>query len=66
MVEKLVLQTEFPDLPGMQIDSGGYTGLTHGGVPIGSIIICGNTRQQAGAFVESRGRQPTPGIVKPV
>jgi len=38
------MQAEFTNLSGMQIDSGGYAGLTHGGVPIGSFVIYGNTR----------------------
>jgi hypothetical protein len=49
-MEKSVLQAEFPDLPCMQIDSGGYTGLTHGGVPIGLIVICGSTRRNRQAL----------------
>jgi hypothetical protein len=44
-MEKQVLQAEFSDLPGMQINSGGYAGLTHGGVPIGSFFICESSRR---------------------
>jgi len=53
VMEKLVLQAEFPDLPGMQIDSGGYAGLAHVGLPIDSFLST-KVADQAAAFVERR------------
>lgn len=62
-MEELVLQTEFSDLPGTQIDE--YTWLTHSWMPFGLIVICGNTRRDGQVFSQMPGATCTHGTDLP-